>query len=388
MQYVSDILQRFSEPDWLMICLLYIVLLFLIYNFSSYLLKRLGCNSDKYPKKILFFFYIIIVIEICLRVNGTYSTYLERIGNKYETLYNFRPQKEILKRSSNESIILDSKEEFSYKFHTNSNGYSDIEWDSTEEGYFRIVALGDSFTEGFGADQDSSWVAHIRRLYRNKKVKWFNAGISASDPFNNFYNLANDLKDLNPDLIIQIYTNQDFEEDVLLRGGYERYVNGKLLYVNFSNLEYLYAYSHIFRIFYNQKSSKKYFVNLSDLKNYNAKEKFDQLVELYKGFSETKGIPVILIFFHTDSYYYIMNGSKYLLDFRNEIKYGNVYIRSLYDCYNVESTRLQEDFRNLWWKNDGHHNSKGYELMSRCIYEEIHPIVDSLYLIKKDTFIK
>lgn len=90
----------------------------------------------------------------------------------------------------------------------------------------------------------------------------------------------------------------------------------------------------------------------------------------------------MLIFYHTDLFYYIKRKTVYPLDFDSELKDGNLYVRSLYDCYNREFLKLDENFKELWWQNDGHHNSKGYKLMAKCIDEVTRPIVDSVYTKK------
>src|SRR5690606_15671360 len=171
--------------------------------------------------------------------------------------------------------------EFKYEFKTNNHGYSDIEWDTIPSRNFKIIALGDSFTEGFGAPQDSSWVAQIRKYYKNKDIYWLNCGISASDPFNNFYNLQNDIIRMHPDLVINIFTKQDFEEDVLLRGGFERFKKGHLEYKPAPCRELVYAYSHIYRMLFHWKTSRTNYIDLEELENYQISTKIKELTQLY-----------------------------------------------------------------------------------------------------------
>lgn len=267
----------------------------------------------------------------------------------------------------------------SYRFTTNSQGYSDWEWDSKEEKGLRVLALGDSFTEGFGAEQNQSWVAQISKLDTVKKIKWYNGGVSGSDPFINFFALNNELKQLNLDIVVQIYSSQDFDEDVLLRGGSSRFKDSGLLYKSIPKSEIFYAYSHIIRMIHRLRSGKVFFIPISELERNSTQTSFDELVKDYRNWAEKNQIHIILIFFHTDPYYYSLGRNMPEIDLQSKKINNWLTIKSISDCYREEYSERKDTFRQLWWKNDGHHNAQGYEMMAKCIEEVIELVIDSVY---------
>ena len=367
-----------SEPNGLVTFFVYLVIIIAIYKFLSFIFKTY------YRKKEIlnlykYLVYCILVLELGLRFLGKYDTYFEKKAGKYESIYKYRPQNALHKRQANDSFLSASQNEFSYQFVTNSWGYSDQEWTPNDSNSFKILVLGDSFTEGVGTPQDSSWVAQISKFDTAKKLQGFNAGIAASDPFTNFYALEKELKNLNPNLIIQIYTNQDFNEDILLRGGMKRFKNEYLSYPSHSKMEIFYAYSHIYRMIYHRKSDKRYYVSKSDLKKLDVESSFQELIQLYNRWTIQNQIPVLLIFFHTESYYYSIADSFYPLDIENRKVSQYLKIKSVSACYRNEFKKRGDSFHQLWWENDGHHNSEGYKMMAKCIEDVISQELISLY---------
>jgi lysophospholipase L1-like esterase len=64
--------------------------------------------------------------------------------------------------------------EFDAEFHINSKGIRGKEIDYARNGYPRILALGDSFTFGFGVDDDETWPAELQR---QASVEVVNGGV-------------------------------------------------------------------------------------------------------------------------------------------------------------------------------------------------------------------
>ena len=64
--------------------------------------------------------------------------------------------------------------EFKYERFTNSLGFADKEWDADKKTKKRLVALGDSFTEGDGASADSSFPVLLQQLlpFRYKAIQF------------------------------------------------------------------------------------------------------------------------------------------------------------------------------------------------------------------------
>lgn len=366
----------FTEPNWIATIIVYISIVYVFYK----IVKKLFSKYTWYPKLLAglkYLVYCFLLFEFGLRLIGINQTYFEKKSGKYESLYKYRPNKVMHKRTPNDSLYLESKGEFKFLFKTNSWGYSDREWDTTNKKEFRILALGDSFTEGFGVTQDSSWVAQISRKYHDRNIKWYNGGISASDPFSNLYNLQHELYQLKPDLVVQIFSNQDFEEDLLLRGGFERFKNNQLVYPKVPFFENIYAYSYIVRLFYNHFTKRNYFISFNDLNKSQSENYFNQLVELYNDWAQKNQVQVVLVHYCTDyNYYKVGNLSK--IDSSYKVS-DYLKVESVTACYQESIQNDLESFKSLWWEIDHHHNAKGYRLMSNCIYNLIQPTVDSTY---------
>ena len=218
-------------------------------------------------------------------------------------------------------------------------------------------------------------------MYPEKSIKWYNGGISASDPFANFYNLQNELYKLKPDLVVQIFTSQDFEEDFLFRGGYKRFKNNQLEYSKVPFFENIYAYSHIVRMFRNNLTGVNYYISRKSLKQYSTSSLFNKLVKLYDKWAQKNQTPVVLVFYHTGSFYYFKE-QKVIMDQSSKSISDYLKIESLTSCYQKSIHNDFDSFKSLWWVKDSHHNARGYHLMANCIYESIQPIVDSNYIKK------
>ncbi len=354
----------FTEPNWIATIIVYFSIVYISYK----VVKRLFSKHSWYPKLLAilkYLVYCLLLIELGLRLIGIHQTYFEKKSGKYESMYKYRPDKIIHKRTPNDSFNLKSNGEFDYLYKINSWGYSDKEWDTTNNNQLKILALGDSFTEGFGVTQDSSWVAQISKKYSDRNIKWYNAGISASDPFANLYNLQHELYKLRPDIVVQIFSNQDFDEDCLLRGGYDRFKNNHLEYDKAPVFESFYAYSYIVRLFYNHLTNRNYFISFKDLKKAQSENYFNQLVQLYNDWAQINQTQVILVHYSTDyNYYNVGNLSK--IDSSRKVS-DYLKIESVTSCYQESILNDLDSFKSLWWKIDHHHTAQGYRLMSNCI---------------------
>ena len=84
----------------------------------------------------------------------------------------------------------------------NSRGYRGREypWDSAAG--FRILGLGDSFTFGFGVEEDDTYLARLERALRDRNVEVINAGLAGMGPDNEARLLAADGAAVRPDLVL------------------------------------------------------------------------------------------------------------------------------------------------------------------------------------------
>ena len=367
------LLEKLSEPGLIQSISAHIFLLAGVYL----LLKKLQVGL-KVRSAWVVLSLILVFAELFLRLTGTFATYLEKKSGHYASYYKYRPQEALHKRKPGENITLSSPGEFSYDYSINSLGYNDIEWHTAStDSTFKILILGDSFTEGFGAPQDSSWVAQLRQLLAQhpfikarKNPVLFNAGISAADPYTNLYALQNELYQLKPDLVVQVISNQDFDEDFLLRGGYERFTDDdRLSYQVKPKYEWLYAYSHLSRVFfhhifgYNQYLQK----SLSEWgKTHFRLQHLEALTKAYEQWADSTHTKCLLLFMDTDAYQ-IAHQSTFNWEDHLFVNSKHISIHSVIPCMYEAYQKDSSHFYQYWWEDDGHHNSHGYGLMAKCV---------------------
>ena len=192
----------------------------------------------------------VLGAEAFLRYGTTrLSSYQELNGLGYGSVYfNYTPGRFRIHAKS--SVAEYDKTEFSFFRQTNSLGLSDHEPDPVKgPDEFRIVALGDSFTEGVGTTLEGSWPkvveTALREKYPGRTINVINAGISGSDPVYEYVLLKERLLALRPDLVLLDINTSDLA-DIVVRGGEERIAGDGPLRPG-PRWEFIYARSYIVR---------------------------------------------------------------------------------------------------------------------------------------------
>ena len=213
--------------------------------------------SDKAKNWLLVFTSVVAalaVTEIVLQWTGTTKTYMEKASGGYGSPYTPLSKTWYYNWPADKREHRLTKPEYSYWRPTNALGFADAEWSiSAKSKQKRILALGDSFTEGDGAPFDSSYVTLLKQKLAatGDSVDLMNAGVCGSDPFENYMNFKNRLQIYKPQLIIQTLTTTDITTDIRLRGGMERFQeNGTVQFKAAPWWEPLYAFSYISRLFF------------------------------------------------------------------------------------------------------------------------------------------
>ena len=314
--------------------------------------------------------FALSLAEVILCLFGIGSTYLEKRGDGRPVDVDY--QKEGPWTWEKNSFHRLKTPVYDYPRNTNRFGLSDADWvDSTST--YRVLVLGDSFTEGDGAPYDSSWVSLIRGRFNQDsiKVEILNAGVCGSDPFEQLNLYRKVLAPLKPDLIIVATSTPDFTYDGMVKGGMERFdKHGH----NISLLEAAYSYSRVARLFlkvcfgYNDMLIR---TREQDKIASKTKVLAEDVVSL---FANEVSIPIMFVMFPYESE--ISSGDyDYNLDdvFSSACdQYSNVSFFSLFDCYTYRIEESGFGHKDLWWiPDDGHHRPRGYALMADCIYENI-----------------
>ncbi len=330
---------------------------------------------------VIFSFF---VLETFLLLTGFTKTYFEEVSGYYRSQYIPADKNYYRLWEPNKPHFL-TKPEYCFWRPTNSQGLGDEEWAIAKKpNEKRIMALGDSFTEGDGAPNDSSYVSLLRQkfLAAGDTFTFMNAGVCGSDPFINFVLLRDRLLRYQPDIIIQALGTNDMNNDINIRGGMERFQNdGTLKYNPASWWEPLYAISYVSRVFfciagYNELLMK-FELSPSDEKWLN--EKTADLFKRYADLCKENGIRLLVVL-RPDRHE--IEGNNYTYNFSyilNQIRQQQVDIIDLLPAYQQYISNNNTEVKDYFWVTDGHHNSKGYEMMAQTIFENITPTLkDSL----------
>jgi len=244
---------------------------------------------------------------------------------------------------------------------------------------------GASFTEGDGAPYDSSYIAILRRNLQHKypSVEILNAGNCGSDPFFNFKNLEDRLIAYQPDLVIQSFTTNDMDTDMMIRGGMERFqADGTLKFRNKYWWEQVYASSYIVRLLiisvggYNNRLIKK--SEIPQIRAENEK-KVLALFKRYKEYSEQKHFDFLV--FNVAFKYDYTSKTKNEVDYKfmPQILELGINFKSLRSCYDDYFRTNRKTYNYYYWETDAHHNARGYEMMALCLQPEIEQYLEKFY---------
>jgi len=106
------------------------------------------------------------------------------------------------------------------RFTTNSRGFRDREFAVPKPpGIFRLVVLGDSFTEGSGLDEADTMPRRLEARLRARScgpgVEVVNAGVSSYSPILYYLQLTHVIAPLGPDLVVVNFDMTDVQEDMI-----------------------------------------------------------------------------------------------------------------------------------------------------------------------------
>jgi lysophospholipase L1-like esterase len=287
------------------------------------------------------------------------------VPNKTNLLHTWTP---------NLNIQVD-KPEFTYERSINSLGLADYEWSMEKDSQvFRVLCLGDSFTEGDAVAYDKSYVAVLRKLWQKQgkqSVEVLNGGVCGSDPFYNYWHYKEVLSSYRPDLVIQTISSHDLMNDIMARGGLDRFNQyGDLYRKPFRLWQAVYASNYTARVLIlavkRAELLVRYHILRTPIKRWDS-----ALIELFHLYDEAvaqQGGEIIWVFLpgiteiQQGAYYHDMTAYKEVLN-KQQIPFYD-----LMDCY-LEKSDKGKYIAEYYWKIDSHHNPKGYRMMAECIYE-------------------
>lgn len=265
--------------------------------------------------------------------------------------------------------------EFIQHYRVNKLGFSGKEWTRGKpKNKIRIISLGDSFTMGVGGAQDSTYPALLGKIL-GEDYEVLNAGVLGSDPVFDFKKLEKLLPNYTPDIVLQAISTDDIDPNWTTRGGFERFVGDSILrFKKPPFYEPLYAISYFSRLFFDPFRMTPGVEN-----NHHAAEVIEEknkiMIELlnrYEQLAVSYNFEVRIVFFPQS---WDMERQKYVFDFAQAkeqmASLKHVKPIDLMPCYQDAVGQNQELIYKYYWKQDRHHNSTGYQLMARCIAEQL-----------------
>lgn len=367
------------------VLLRFITLLKKIFQFIFQLLLRIAAHiTISFNRKTVYkclsitAFTIILAFvlgEILLRITGTFSTYCEKVFGFYN--YNSEPMHKntwLLTRPRNNYTILCSKGEYFNIRSTNSLGLSDKEPDTA---LFRkaplIIGIGDSFTEGFGVDQDSTWLKWLEYDLHKKgfaSYSFMNAGVGGSDIIYEYMLFERNLLKYKPK-ILMVAINQSDIWDITQRGGFERFLpNGVTKYRKGPEWEWLYEHFHLVRFYvYHFLKLNQSFLSDRELrqKSLESVHIINNCILKFSNLSKKYNFNLIIIVHPL--FNEIINHKYNMLDRTIDFcKKNNIsYIDMLSHFNNIE--KINEKNVSLYHYKDMHYNKEGYKAFARGVLQ-------------------
>lgn len=355
-----------------------------VYGLLFYGLALLGkiWRGSRWLGSLAVFVSVFLCAEVFLMLTGFKKTFYESKYNAYRSPYISPLLSHYHTWNTLESSHRLISDEFDYWRPTNSIGFADGEWKLPQEtpGLTRILALGDSFTEGDGAPFDSSYVACLKRRLEKSGDSCYvmNGGICGSDPFENFMNLEHLLVRYKPRYVLQCISTNDLYTDIATRGGFERFLpDGGQRYRTAPWWEPVFAVSYVSRLFFSAMGYNILLINEDDTRfNEQLNEDLLKLFDRYTAFCRQEGI-TLLVFILPDRDEVIHR--EYRFDYSEMTRYlggfPQVHVCSLMPHYVADAGMASGEWDSYYWPNDGHHNSRGYALMADGVFACLKPLL-------------
>ena len=319
-------------------------------------------------------FIILFLADFVIRMMGFMQTYPERSAGRYFSIAQQEKLDSWYWAHTPNTTISNQKKEFRYSREVNSLGISEKELAKEKGSKFRIMAIGDSFTEGVGTSYEDSWVKQMEFRWKSKNVQTINGGIGGSDPIYEFALYRDKLIDYKPDIMILTINHSDIA-DVAGRGGFERFHKDGTAGKTPPSWEWIYASNHLFRL----SIHGAFGYNTSLLKGADSRKaqvgainNIKEVLRRFKKLTNTENTKLLvvlqpLIQEFSKGEHIPFFGQKELEKF---LKMEQI---SYLDTSN-EFEKKGKSLSKYYYPIDTHFNAKGYALFGKTVYEKIEEL--------------
>lgn len=319
---------------------------------------------------LLSLLFCYFLAEVIFRLKGDFTTYSEKNGGSYQSGYEATSDSWLLTYEPNEEFN-NSQKEFTTHFIANNEGLNDKFIRPQKEKY-RIIIIGDSFTEGKGAPNDSSYPRILEhQLWANKdsNIQVINAGIAGSDVFFEYKLLQTKLLKYNPYMVLLTINSTDFC-DFIYRGGLERFKeNGKLKFRSHPWFEPIYANSFTARNIIHKIANYNYMFLKPDEEikmNDSACKMIIYCIDSFQSLCKKNNIKFGIVFHPMEQEIngYAKNQIGGLIKHCEIRDIPFIDERPFLYENNIDSTNCNK----IYWSIDRHFNSSGYKLLAKATY--------------------
>jgi hypothetical protein len=319
----------------------------------------------------------VLALEVGLRLATVrYATYAEQNGRPYWSSYTPRvPGWFHVYRPGPHRY---AKPEYTHTRQISALGLTQELPGEKTAGEYRILALGDSFTEGVGAPEESTFVRVVERRLSARHTPWriisLNAGVAGSDPFYAYVLFREKLLPFQADLVILAINTSDVAE-IMVRGGMERFrPDGSVAYRDPPPWEWLYAVSYLTRAVV--RDALHFDPQLQSPAERQRREQpaLDHLqnaIESTAALCRSHGAHLLVVAHPMEAEVrngtYDDNFDRLLTKLSNDPRFAFLDLFERYRQIPITPTNITDYF----WHLDRHHNTRGYETMGNLIASEI-----------------
>lgn len=354
---------------------------------TFFLIKLLNLISASSPNLKLFIisgmvslFVAECTLKYILKQNLSYTEknggtfYISPYKDNIQRIF-FAPPNAHLYIGTPHSQSRKEKKEFTYTRSYNSLGLRSPEPDTSSQLY-NIVGLGDSFTEGVGVSDDSTWFRLFIDKLNNKKCsirfQGLNGAISGSDLFYEYIKLKQIFMQYHPKVVILSINNTDIY-DTYVRGGFERFQeDGSVKYQSAPWWEPIYACSFIARSIING-----YIKNANPLLGYMTHQEelktiaaiCDCISRYYIPLAKENGFSLYVVVHPTKAELFKEN--KLFNACGTQLNNDSAQLIDLYEAWNSYLKNSNTSPNEVYWKYDSHHKVKGNMIWADMLYDKI-----------------
>jgi lysophospholipase L1-like esterase len=164
----------------------------------------------KFMGAVVSLIIFIVVVELALRivdVNLYYKNQFFPINRDINFPDIYEKDSKLFWRFRR-NFVTESKMFSNLRYHINSRGMRGPEISSAKRGY-RIIALGNSCTFGWGVSYEASWVYHLQEILKQElqtnDIEIINGGVPGYSSHQGKIFFAEELLSLNPDMVLVMF---------------------------------------------------------------------------------------------------------------------------------------------------------------------------------------